>query len=200
MKPPPPVGTPPINHDHVNGLGGGRVDEIWSDDFEVLHWVVERFGRKGHSVEVGEALRVFPEEQYDSVRESLRRLSSRSSPVAIDGNGQGRNGRSGVPVITDVTERALRGLGGGLPTNAELLTDRMLAVLIEGAVNEPDPEKRYKLKAGLDGAGGMTRDVLVSVVAAAIARSTGTAWPENGTTHPTCACAGSATSSSPRAS
>lgn len=198
MKPPPPVGTPPINHDHVNGLGGGRVDELWSDDFEVLHWVVERFGRDGHSVEVGEALRVFPEEQYDSVRESLRRLSSRGSPVAIDGNGQGRNGRSGMPGVTDVTERALRGLGG--PDNAELLTDRMLAVLIEGAVNEPDPEKRYKLKAGLDGAGGMTRDVLVSVVAAAIARTTGTGWPENGTPHPTCACVGSATSTSARTS
>jgi hypothetical protein len=197
LKPPPPVGTPPINHDHVNGLGGGLVDELWSDDFEVLHWVVERFGRNGHSVEVGEALRVFPEEQYDSVRESLRRLSSRSSPVAIDGNGQGRSGRLAVPVVTDVTERELRGLSG--PDNAELLTDRMLAVLIEGAVNEPDPEKRYKLKAGLEGAGGMTRDVLVSVVAAAIVRSTGAAWPENGIPRP-CACAGSPTTSSPRTS
>jgi hypothetical protein len=198
VKPPPPVGTPPINHDQVNGLGGGRVDELWSDDFEVLHWVVERFGRNGHSVEVGEALRVFPEEQYDSVRESLRRLSSRSSPVAIDGNGQGRSGRLAMPMVTDVAERELRGLGE--PDNAELLTDRMLAVLIEGAVNEPDPEKRYKLKAGLDGAGGMTRDVLVSVVAAAIARTTGTGWPENGTPHQTCACVGSATSTSARTS
>jgi hypothetical protein len=39
-------------------------------------------------------------------------------------------------------------------------------------VNEPDPEKRYKLEAGLKGVGGMTRDVLVDVVAAAIGRST----------------------------
>jgi hypothetical protein len=44
-------------------------------------------------------------------------------------------------------------------------------------VTEPDPEKRYKLKAGLEGVGGMTRDLLVSVLAAAVARSTGTAWP-----------------------
>jgi hypothetical protein len=42
-------------------IGGDRVDELWSDDFEVLHWVVERFERNGHSVEVGEALRAsFP--------------------------------------------------------------------------------------------------------------------------------------------
>jgi hypothetical protein len=152
------------------------VDELWSDDFEVLHWVVERFERNGHRVEVGEALRVFPEEEYDSVRESLRRLSSHTYLVAANGNGSGRGGRPGAPVASDVTVRAARG-DGGWRDNAELLVDRMLAVLIEGAVNEPDPEKRFKLKAGLEGVGGMTRDVLVSVVAAAIARSTGTAWP-----------------------
>ncbi|MGH3600782.1 MAG: hypothetical protein ACRDRO_30830 [Pseudonocardiaceae bacterium] len=152
------------------------MDELWSDDFEVLHWVVERFERNGHSVEVGEALRVFPEEHFDSVRESLRRLSSHTYLVAVDGSGSRRGGGRGTPVVTDVTGGALRGVGGW-PDNAELMADRMLAVLVEGAVHEPDPEKRVKLKAGLEGVGGMTRDVLVSVVAAAIARSKGTAWP-----------------------
>jgi hypothetical protein len=155
---------------------GDRVDELWSDDFEVLHWVVERFERNGHSVEVGEALRVFPEEHYDNVRESLRRLSSHTYLVAVNGSGPGLGGGPGTPVVTEVTGRALGGVVGW-PDNAELLADRMLAVLVEGAVNEGDPEKRFKLKAGLEGVGGMTRDVLVSVVAAAIARSTGTAWP-----------------------
>ena len=153
-----------------------RVDGLWSDDFEVLHGVVERFERNGHSVEVGEALRVFPEERYDGVRESLRRLSSHSYLVAVNGSGPGLGGRPGTPVVTEITGRALRGVGGW-PGNPQLLADRMLAVLVEGAVNEPDPETRFKLKAGLEGVGGMTRDVLVSVVTAAIARSTGTAWP-----------------------
>jgi len=158
------------------------VDELWSDDFEVLHWVVERFERNGHSVEVGEALRVFPEEHYDSVRESLRRVSSHTYLVTVNGSGPKPGsgpepgGEPGRPVATDVTGRAMHGVGGW-SYNAELLTDRMLAVLVEGAVHEPDPETRFKLKAGLDGVGGMTRDVLVSVVAAAIARSTGTGWP-----------------------
>jgi hypothetical protein len=158
-------------------LGGDRVDELWSDDFEVLHWVVERFGRNGHSVEVGEALRVFPEEHYDSVRESLRRLSSHSHPVAVNGSVPGRGDRPAVPVpvVADVTARALHDVGEW-PEKAELLADRMLAVLVEGAVQESDPEKRFKLKAGLEGVGGMTRDVLVSVIAAAIARSTGNTW------------------------
>jgi hypothetical protein len=147
------------------------VDELWSDDFEVLHWVVERFERNGHRVEVGEALRVFPEEHYDSVRESLRRLSSYSYPVAVNGSGTRRGGRPAVPVVADVTGHALRDVGE-CPDNAELLADRMLAVLVEGAVQEPDPEKRSKLKAGLEGVGGMTRDVLVSVLAATVARST----------------------------
>jgi hypothetical protein len=163
---------------------GDRVDELWSDDFEVLHWVVERFERNGHSVEVGEALRVFPEEHYDNVRESLRRLSSHTYLVAVNGSEPGLGGRPGTPVVTEVTGRALGGVVGW-PDNAELLADRMLAVLVEGAVNEGDPEKRFKLKAGLEGVGGMTRDVLVSVVSAAIARSTGTAWlPPRDTTAP----------------
>src|SRR5918997_3168796 len=157
-------------------LGGDRVNELRSDDFEVLHWVIERFPRHGHSIEVGEALRVFPEDQYDSVRELLRRLSTHTYLVTVNGGGIGRTARTEPPVVQDVTERALR-VAGALPDNAELLTDRMLAVLIEGAVNEPDPEKRFKPKAGLEGAGGMTRDVLVDVVRAAIARSTGAVWP-----------------------
>jgi hypothetical protein len=152
------------------------VDELWSDEFDVLHWIVERFEHNGRSVEAGEALRVFPEEHYDSVRESLRRLSSHTYPVALHNSGPRRAGRPAAPVVAEVTGRSLRG-AGGWPDNAELLADRMLAVLIEGAVHEPDPEKRSKLKAGLEGVGGMTRDVLVSVLAAALARATGTAWP-----------------------
>ena len=77
---------------------------------------------------------------------------------------------------TDVLRNAVR-VASAWPDNAELLADRILAVLAEGASNETDLEKRSKLKAGLKGVGRMTRDVLVDVVAAAIARSTGNAWP-----------------------
>lgn len=147
------------------------MNELWSEDFEVLHWVVERFERTGHSIEVGEALRVFPEEQYDSVRESLRRVSKHSYVVSVNGGGLRRGpGTSSHKV----TEHALR-LVEALPDNAELLADRMLAVLAEGAAAEPDPENRIKLQAGLKGVGGMTRDVLVDVLAEAIARSSSTA-------------------------
>lgn len=148
-------------------VGGGRVNDLWSDDFEVLHWVVERFEQNGPSIEVGEVLRVFPEEQYDSVRNLLRRLSTHSYRVGVNGSGQRR-----PPVAASAPERALS-VVSSWPDNAELLADRMLVALVEGAVNEPDPDKRFKLKAGLEGVGGMTRDVLVSVVAAAIAKSTG---------------------------
>jgi hypothetical protein len=146
-------------------LEGGLVNDLWSDEFEVLHWVVERFERNGPSIEVGEVLRVFPEEQYDNVRNSLRRLSTHSYRVAVNGSGQRR-----PSAVADVTERALS-VVGSWPDNAEQLADRMLVALVEGAVNEPDPDKRFKLRAGLEGVGGMTRDVLVDVVAAAIAKS-----------------------------
>jgi len=156
------------------------VNELWSDDFEVLHWVIERFERAGHSVEVGEALRVFPEEQYDSVRNSLVRLSTYSYQVTVNGGGHGRTARAGTPVVNEVTNRALR-LVSSVPNDAELLADRILAVLAEGVVSEVDPQMRYKLEAGLRGVGGMTRDVLVDVVAAAVARSTEPirAWPRH---------------------
>lgn len=146
------------------------MNEVWSDDFEVLHWVAERFERTGHSIEVGEAMRVFPEEQYDSARESLRRLSSHTYVVTVDGGGLRRSVRKELPVVDDVPGHELC-LLDAFPDNGELIADRILAVLAEGAVNEPDPEKRYKLEAGLKGVGGMTRDVLVDVVAAAIGRS-----------------------------
>lgn len=153
------------------------MSELWSDDFEILHWVIERFQRTGHSIEVGEALRVFPEDQYDSVRNSLVRMSSHSYMITVNGGGSGRDVPSGSPVVNDVvnevTDRTLR-LVSGSPDNAELLADRILAVLAEAAVNEEDPETRYRLEAALRGICGMTRDVLVEVVAAAVARSTGT--------------------------
>ena len=154
------------------------MDELWSDDFEVLHWVVERFERNGHSIEVGEALRVFPEEQYDSVRASLSRLSTHTYLVAVNGGRYNRaNRHSAEPTgASAITERAL-GVTGGWANNAEILADRILAVLAEGAASELDPERRSKLKAGLKGVGGMTRDVLVGVVAAALARSDPTHWP-----------------------
>jgi hypothetical protein len=154
----------------------GRVNESWSDDFEVLHWVIERFESSGRRIEVGEALRVFPEEYYDSVRESLRRLSSNTYVVTGNGAELIRTAIEGQPVVNDATDRALR-LVGTMPNEAELLADRILAVLVEGVVNEPDLEKRFKLEAGLKGVGGMTRDVLVDVVATAIARSTSATQP-----------------------
>jgi hypothetical protein len=94
---------------------GDRVDELWSDDFEVLHWVVERFERNGHSVEIGEALRVFPEEHYDSVREALRRLSRHTYLVAVNGSGPELGGRPATPVVTE-SPGARRAVSVGGPT------------------------------------------------------------------------------------
>lgn len=147
------------------------MNQLWSEDFEVLHWVVERFERTGHSIEVGEALRVFPEDEYDRVRESLHRLSDHSYVVTVNGNGL----RHGARTASDkVTEHALR-LVDALPDNPQLIADRMLAVLAEAAVTEPDPDRRFKIQAGLKGVGEMTRDVLVEVLATAIDRSTSAA-------------------------
>ena len=107
------------------------MNDLWSDDFEVLHWVIERFERHGHSVEVGEVLRVFPEEHYDSVRESLRRLSSYTYPVAVNGSGSGRRGKPEASVVTGSAPRGVR----GSPDKPELSAARLLAVRVRGAVH-----------------------------------------------------------------
>lgn len=74
-----------------------------------------------------------------------------------------------VMSVRDLTEKGLQ-TAGEWPDSAELLVERILAVLAERAENEPEPEKRSKFQAGLRGVGSMTRDLFVEVAAAAITR------------------------------
>jgi len=67
--------------------------------------------------------------------------------------------------VHEVTEKGLQA-AGEWPDDAELLADRILAVLAERAETEPEPEKRSKFQAAL----GVGRDVFVDVIAAAITR------------------------------
>ncbi|MGH4015244.1 MAG: hypothetical protein ACRDSL_15240 [Pseudonocardiaceae bacterium] len=148
------------------------MDEIWSGDRAVLIKVVELYEGTGEEFEPERILEAFPGEQHDAVRHSLRRLGTHDY-IKILTSGP-TMGDPGVQVlrIRGVTERALREVGAW-PDNAELLADRVLAVLAEGAEHEPEPEKRSKLQAGLRGVGGMTRDVFVDVLGAALAKSAG---------------------------
>ena len=41
------------------------MSELWSEDFEMMHGAVERSEHNGYSIEVGEALRVFPRNNHD---------------------------------------------------------------------------------------------------------------------------------------
>jgi len=147
------------------------MDELWSTDYEVLHWVVERFERAGRPIQVDEVLSAFADQRV-AVQQSLRRLASHGFiDGAMTGGGLGAQPLD-VLRITGVTERALRAVGAW-PHNAEVLTDRLMAVLAERAATEPDSVKRSKLQAGLHGFGTMTRDLLVEVAGSAIAKSAG---------------------------
>lgn len=148
------------------------MEELWSGDYEVLHCVVERFEHSGQRIKEHEMLAAFTEDRHDDVRQSLRRLAAHGY---IDGarSGGGLGSRADqVHDVVGVRERALRAVGAW-PDNAEVLADRMLAVLAERAANEPDPVKRSKFATGLKGVGGMTRDLLVEVAGSAIAKSVG---------------------------
>lgn len=144
------------------------MDEIWSDDRAVLMKVVELYEPTGEDLPSGQVLQHFPAERHDNVQQSLRRLSDHGY---IEAKGLSRgDGDVQFLRIRKVTEKALREVGAW-PDNSELLADRILAVLTERAENEPEPEKRSKLKAGLQGVCGMTRDVFVDVLGVALARS-----------------------------
>lgn len=144
---------------------GAQVDERWSFDRAVLIKVVELYKNTGEDLPSGEVLQHFPTEQRDAVLDSLCLLGSTGylNTVAVPRG----DGRLQFLRIKGVTNEGMRA-SGAWPDDAELLADRVLAVLAERVENEPEPEKQTKFQAGLRGLGGMTRDLLVDVLAAAI--------------------------------
>jgi hypothetical protein len=141
------------------------VDERWSFDRAVLIKVVELYKPTGEDVPAGEVLQHFPAEQHDDVLGSLCLLGDTGFiEIAVLRKG---DGRVQFLRIKGVTKEGMRA-SGAWPDDAELLADRVLAVLAERVENEPEPEKRTKFQAALRGLGGMTRDLLVDVLGAAI--------------------------------
>jgi hypothetical protein len=149
----------------VEQRGGFKVDELWSFDRAVLTKVVEAYEPTGVDLLSGQILRHFPAAQYDDVRQSLRRLD-KDGYIETTALRRG-NGEVHFLRINGVTGKGLRA-SGAWPDDAELLADRILAALVERAENEPDPEKQSKVKTVLKAVGGMSRDVLVDVLGAAI--------------------------------
>jgi hypothetical protein len=149
------------------------MDEIWSGDRAVLTKVVELYESTGEYLEPQRVLDAFPEEQCDTALQSLRRLSDSGHIKAVTTQGMGQRSPQ-LLIIKGVSEKGLRA-SGAWPSDAELLADRILAVLAERTETEPEPEKRSKLQAGLKGVGEMTRDVLVEVLGTALAKGAGVA-------------------------
>lgn len=148
------------------------MDEKWSGDRAVLTKVVELCESTDEHVEPQRVLDAFPAEEPGAVLRSLRRLGKHDGHIETVTTPALGQGVSQILMIKGVTEKGLRA-SGAWPNDAELLADRILAVLAERAETEPEPEKRSKLQTGLKGVGGMTRDVLVDVLGAALAKSTG---------------------------
>ncbi len=53
----------------VAEVAGG---ELWSDDCEVLAWVIKRFESDGDPIMAGHVRNAFPDDSHDAVRQSLR--------------------------------------------------------------------------------------------------------------------------------
>lgn len=68
----------------------------------------------------------------------------------------------GFADIKYVRERARRELGSW--PSADTMLERLVAVLEQAAADEPEPEKKTRLRAAADVLGGMARDVAVAAI------------------------------------
>jgi hypothetical protein len=104
----------------------------------------------------------------DDVNRALRALASARPPL-IEGI---EIGEATYPIIlTGVTERARREVGAW--PSPEGLADRVIAAMEQAAEDEPDAEKRGKLRQLASLLGDMGRDILVDVASKALGHATG---------------------------
>lgn len=141
--------------------------EMWRGDRPVLAKVVELCESSGDYLEPQRVLDAFPEDQRDAVLRSLNRWVSSDHISAVSTQSASERGPQ-ILIIKGVTEKGLRA-SGAWPGDPEPLVEQLLAALAERAREEPEPEKRTKLEA----LGGMSRDVVVSVVSATLSRLMG---------------------------
>jgi hypothetical protein len=76
--------------------------------------------------------------------------------------------KAGGGYVDAVTERTRRELGAW-PT-ADSLVDHLVEALGRAADDEPEPERKGRLRQAADVVGGMARDVAVAVISARIGR------------------------------
>jgi hypothetical protein len=73
--------------------------------------------------------------------------------------------------VLRVTDQARRAVGQW--PSGDVWVDRLAAALREAAEQEPDPEKKTRLRAMAEGLGGFARDVAVGVLSGGITQSMG---------------------------
>jgi hypothetical protein len=104
----------------------------------------------------------------DQVVRALRALAE-ATPPFIQGS---QPAQCTYPVlVTGVSERARRAVGQW--PSGEQLAEELLRRLQQAADDEPDPERRGRLRQATTVLGGVARDVVVEVASAVAARSMG---------------------------
>ena len=74
----------------------------------------------------------------------------------------------GWSMVDSISERARRELGAW-PT-PDNLVEQLAAALSRAADDEPEPERKGKLRNAADVVGGMARDIAVNVISARLGR------------------------------
>jgi endonuclease III-like uncharacterized protein len=141
------------------------VESRWESDQRVLAAVVELYEKDGHHVRRSEVHAAVDDLDQNAVDQSLRRLSDASY---ILGRG---TGQAAVVAIVGVTEKGLRA-SGFWPSKDEAF-ERMLRTLEEEVEREPDPEKKSKRRAFLEGMRGLGREVAVEIISTAVKAGVG---------------------------
>lgn len=145
------------------------MSDLWTTrDLPVLRYLVER-------LDAMDSHRCSPEEvaestglELDAVQRAFRNLYE-ATPRYLDGI---TAAQAAYPIaVTRVTERAYRAVGAW-PT-AEGLADSIADAFDRAAEEEPDPERKSKLKATGSWLGGAGRSIAVDVMTRFVERQAG---------------------------
>jgi len=142
------------------------MEDTWAHrDLPVLSAAVQHFDSPRHAALVVSMIVATTGLGEADVQRALRALASASPPYI-------RGVYSSAPyplILLDVTERARRAVGQW-PT-AEALTDRLIAAIEAAAEQEPNEEKRNRLKSDAAALGGIAKEIVVQVASTVITGS-----------------------------
>lgn len=141
------------------------MDNLWATDGPILAEIVRQ-------LEVDGKTRADLDQVFGKA--GVEREPGLRSIARLDGAGmiRAKSTMGGYWTVLGVTERGLRE-SHAWPDHAEQLAAQLIAGLAEAAENEPEPEKRSKLRKAASGMAEVGQKTLTDVIASYLAKMSG---------------------------